>query len=229
MDSSEAPPRRSGPRTGEGVPPALAGVVESLRRCLRARHYSTHTEKAYVAWLLRFALFHGGRHPESLSAGDVRAFLIHLAVERRVSSSTQNQALNALLFLYREVLRRRPTGLDTLPRARRSVRVPVVPSHDEIRRLLAHVRGPLRLMIALLYGAGLRISECCRLRVRDLDFAGGQITVRGGKGQKDRQTILPSRMSELRASTSTGCARRTAPTSPRAAAALRSPTRTARR
>lgn len=175
-------------------PPGIDRLVLRMRDCLRARHYSRYTERAYVAWLLRFVLFHGNRRPDQLSALDVRSYLTHLAVVRNVGSSTQNQALSALLFFYAEVLQRKPVGLETLPRARYSRRVPAVLAREEIRRLLARAREPLRLMIALLYGSGLRLSECCRLRVGDLDFATQRITVHDGKGQKDRLTILPARL-----------------------------------
>jgi integron integrase len=159
---------------------------------MRLHHYSHRTERAYVQWIRRFILFHGKRHPAEMGREEVTAFLSALAVERHVSGSTQNQALAALLFLYGQVLSLELPWLDDLVRAPRSARLPVVLSRDEVRAVLQRLHGTHRLMAFLLYGAGLRLLECARLRVKDIDFAAHQIVVRSGKGAKDRVTLLPS-------------------------------------
>jgi integron integrase len=163
------------------------------RAALRTRQYSRHTEKAYLAWIRRFYFFHR-RHPELLGIIEIRAFLSHLAGAANVSAATQNQAFSALLFLYRHVLNRRLVGLNQVVRARRPQRQPVVLSREEVELLLRHLKGPFRLMAALLYGSGLRLLECCRLRVQDVDLDERQIRVRDGKGRKDRMTLLPERL-----------------------------------
>ena len=187
---------RSGVGDGPGTrpPAALAALTARMRECLRLRHYSGGTERAYVAWVCRYARFHGNRAPENLDVGHVRAYLSHLAMARKVSFSTQNQALSALLFLYVEVLQRPLAELASLSRAKGATRRPVVLAREQIRSLLSKARGAPALVIALLYGSGLRLSEGCRLRVADLDLTARQVTVRGGKGQKDRATILPERL-----------------------------------
>jgi integron integrase len=157
---------------------------------VRARHYSRRTEEAYVGWIRRFVHFHGRQHPRSLGAQHVEAFLSHLAVFDRVSASTQNQALAALLFLYRCVLEVEVPRLAHVVRARTPERLPVVLTRDEIRSLLEHLVGAHRLIAALLYGSGLRLLEGLELRVKDIDFDRHQIVVRRGKGQKDRATVL---------------------------------------
>ncbi|MDI6713112.1 MAG: integron integrase [Anaerosomatales bacterium] len=162
-----------------------------MRAALRARHYSERTEAAYCLWVKRFVRFHGMRHPAELGEAEINAFLTHLAIEGRVSVSTQNQALAALLFLYRHVLGREMGGLDIV-RARRPVRLPVVMTRDEVRAVLERMHGRERLMASLLYGSGLRLMECVQLRVLDLDFERGEIAVRNGKGDKDRVTVLPA-------------------------------------
>jgi integron integrase len=180
-------------------PPAPAGpprLLDRVRLSIRARHYSPCTEKAYVAWVRRFVVFHGKRHPDVMGAPEVAGFLAHLASKGRVSASTQNQAFSALLFLYREVLGRELAGLEDTPRAKRPVRVPLVLSREEVNTVLRHVRGTPWLMTSLMYGAGLRLLECCRLRVKDVDLARGEITVHDGKGRKDRLTVLPGRLAE---------------------------------
>jgi integron integrase len=161
---------------------------------VRARHYSPRTEKAYVMWVRRFVLFHAKRHPSAMGGAEVTAFLSHLASSRRVSASTQNQALSALLFLYRQVLGQELEWMEGIVRAKRPVRVPVVLTRDEVRAVLAEIHGTPWLMASLLYGAGLRLLECCRLRVKDVDFERNEITVRDGKGRKDRVTLLPARL-----------------------------------
>jgi integron integrase len=167
-------------------------LLDSVRRATRARHYSRRTEKAYVFWTRRFVLFHGKRHPSQMGAAEVTAFLSHLATDGKVSASTQNQALSALLFLYRQVLEVELPWLDGLVRAKRPVRLPVVLNRHEVHALLGRMDGTPGLMASLLYGAGLRLLECCRLRVKDVDPTRLEIIVRDGKGSKDRITMLPA-------------------------------------
>lgn len=179
----------------EGPPGAVREkLLPLLRRALRTRHYSRRTEAAYVAWVRRFVVFHGRRHPSELGPGAVGAFLSHLANEGGVSASTQNQALGALLFLYRDLLGAPlPVGsLDGIVRATRPHRLPVVLTRDEVRAVLDALEGVQRLVATLLYGGGLRLMEALRLRVHDLDFERGAVIVRGGKGDKDRETLLPA-------------------------------------
>jgi integron integrase len=166
-------------------------LLDRVRETIRARHYSRRTEKAYVAWIRRFILFHGKRHPLEMGGPEVTRFLTSLAVEGHVAGSTQNQALSALLFLYREVLAQELPWLDEIVRAKRTARLPVVLTRDEVRAVIHQLRGVHRLMAILLYGAGLRLLEAARVRVKDVDFARHQIIVRGGKGDKDRATPLP--------------------------------------
>jgi integron integrase len=161
---------------------------------LRTRHFSRRTEQSYLAWIRRFILFHGKRHPDGLGCNEVAGYLSHLASSRQVSASTQNQAFSALLFLYREVLGRELAGLDLVPRARLPERLPVVLSREEVAAVLRHIRGTPRLMCALMYGSGLRLLECCRLRVKDVDFDRLEILVRDGKGRRDRATVLAGRL-----------------------------------
>jgi integron integrase len=167
-------------------------LLDRVRDAIRARHYSRRTEKAYVHWIKRYIFFHGKHHPAEMGAPEVTKFLTSLAVDGRVAASTQNQALSALLFLYRDVLTVDLPWLDGVVRAKRPERLPVVLTRQEVRAVLQQLTGVPRLMAYLLYGAGLRVLECCRLRVQDLDFASNQITVRGGKGDKDRVTMLPA-------------------------------------
>jgi integron integrase len=167
-------------------------LLDRMREALRLRRYSRRTEEAYVAWARRFILFHSKRHPAGLGAPEVTGFLTSLAVDGRVAASTQNQALSALLFLYRDVLETELPWLDGIVRAQRPQRLPVVLTRDEVRAVLQQLEGVPRLMACLLYGAGLRVLECCRLRVQDVDLATNQVLVRGGKGDKDRMTMLPA-------------------------------------
>ncbi len=155
------------------------------------RHYSPKTVEAYLAWVRRFVIFHQRQHPELLGAAEVAAFLSHLAAEDEVSASTQNQALAALLFLYSEVLLRPLPSLGAVVHAKRPARLPTVLSRAEVDALFSHLEGIWRLMASLLYGSGLRLLECVAIRVKDIDFEGGQVMVRRGKGQRDRATILP--------------------------------------
>ena len=167
-------------------------LLDRVRQAIEARHYSRRTEKAYVHWIKRYVFFHGKRHPAEMGAAEVTEFLTSLAVHSKVASSTQNQALSALLFLYREVLGVELPWLDDVVRAKRPSHLPVVLARDEVRAVLQRLDGVPRLMAVLLYGAGLRLLECCRLRVKDVDFATNQITIRDGKGHKDRPTMLPA-------------------------------------
>jgi integron integrase len=169
-------------------PPKL---LEQVREAIRLRHYSIRTEQAYTDWIKRFILFHRKKHPREMGGAEVEQFLTHLAVEGRVAASTQNQALSALLFLYREVLKMELPSLEDMKRAKKPQRLPVVLTVEEVKRVLARMDGQHGLMADLLYGAGLRLLECARLRVKDVDFAMRQITVRDGKGEKDRVTMLP--------------------------------------
>jgi integron integrase len=174
--------------------PRAGRLLDRLRESIRLRQYSLRTERAYVGWTRRFILFHGKRHPAELGAEHITRFLSHLATERGVAASTQNQALNALVFLYRHVLDRDMPELDGLVRARRSGRLPVVLTGAEVRRLLDAMEGPSRLMAALMYGSGIRLLECTRLRVKDVDFEMQELLVRDGKGRRDRVTVLPERL-----------------------------------
>jgi integron integrase len=169
-------------------------LLGQVRAALRLRHYSRRTERAYVGWTRRFILFSGKRHPSEMGESEISGFLSHLAVAGKVSASTQNQALSALLFLYREVLRRELPWMDEIVRAKRPQRLPTVLSREEVAALLREMKGVEHLMASLLYGAGLRLLECCRLRVQDLDDSRGEITVRDGKGGKDRITLWPCRL-----------------------------------
>src|SRR2546429_2446947 len=157
---------------------------------------SIRTEKAYVQWAKRFILFHHKRHPADMGAPEIRAFLIHLAVEGQVAASTQNVALQALIFLYRHVLKQPFPELEEIEHARKSRRVPVVFARQEVTKVLAQLAGTSHLMASLLYGSGLRLMECVRLRVKDIDFAYHQLIVRDGKGAQDRVTMLPQSLEE---------------------------------
>ena len=181
------------PQNPPGPPPKL---LDRVRQAIRIRHYSRRTEEAYVTWIRRYIVFHKKAHPSTLGASDISAFLAWLAVSRRVSASTQNQALSALLFLYREVLTIEVGRIESVPRAHVPDRVPVVLSRDEVRRVISDLSGTSRLIVTLLYGAGLRLQECLELRVKDIDFERHQVVVRRGKGQKDRRTMLPVTVEE---------------------------------
>lgn len=167
-------------------------LLDAVRDRLRLKHYSLLTERAYVEWIKRYMVFHGKSHPRDLGARDVEAFLTDLAVGRKVSASTQNQALAALLFLYREVLGIQLPWLDDIVRAKKPQRLPVVLTVAEVQRLLARLDGSRGLMARMLYGTGMRLMECVRLRVRDVDFERNEIIVRDGEGGKDRVTMLPA-------------------------------------
>jgi integron integrase len=186
------------PEAGQaGQNPARpANLIEHVRACLLARHYSRRTVRAYLGWIRRFAAFHGKRHPDEMGGTEVGAFLSSLATQGKVSSSTQNQALAALLFLYQQVFGRELEWLGDLVHAKRPKQVPVVLSRQEARELLARLQGPIWLVCALLYGGGLRLLEAMRLRVKDIDLERNEIIVRRGKGAKDRRTVLPSTLVE---------------------------------
>lgn len=170
-------------------------LLDQVRQVCRRRQYSYHTEKAYARWVTRFVRFHDTTHPRHLDEDDIRAFLNHLASDRNVAASTQNQALNALLFLYEQVLGIELGDLGPLDRADRPKRLPTVLSRTEVRHLFAALSpGPNRLVALLLYGGGLRLSEALRLRIKELDFDHDRIHVRDGKGGKDRTTVLPERL-----------------------------------
>lgn len=170
-------------------------IIDQLREVLRLGHYSYETEKAYVGWYLRYVRFHGLRHPAEMGAEEVTAFLSYLAKDG-VSASTQNQAFNAILFLYKKVLKIELGEIDAL-RAKRPVRLPVVLTPEEVKRVLAGMRGVEAVQAGLLYGCGLRLMECQRLRVKDIDIPGTTLTVRGGKGDKDRMLTLPVKIAPL--------------------------------
>ncbi|MEO8436007.1 MAG: integron integrase [Pyrinomonadaceae bacterium] len=166
-------------------------LLDQVRDVARLRHLSLRTEESYRAWIKRFILFHGKRHPRDLDAEAVRAYLTHLAVEGNVAASTQNQAFNALIFLYRQVLKVEPPRIEGVERARQSKNLPVVFTKEEANSVIAHLKGDHRLIASVLYGSGLRIMEAVRLRVKDIDFSRNEITVRDGKGENDRLTMLP--------------------------------------
>src|SRR5947199_2250789 len=166
-------------------------LLDQVRQLMRLRHYSLRTEEAYVGWIRRYILFHGKRHPRDLAESDIASFLSSLAVKGQVAASTQNQALNALLFLYKEVLRLELGFIGETVRAKRPAKLPVVLSRVEVKSILEKLPGQYRLMGQLLYGSGLRLLECLRLRVKDVDLQYLHITVREPKGGRERKTMLP--------------------------------------
>jgi integron integrase len=171
-------------------------LLDQVREVIRIKHYSIRTEQAYLQWIKRYIIFHGKRHPKDLGAAELRAFLSDLAIRGQVSASTQNQALNAILFMYREVLKTELPWIDGVQRAKRSQRLPVVLTRQEVQALLAQFEGTIWLMAGITYGGGLRLLECLRLRVKDLDLDRCELIVRDGKGQKDRITMLPKTLVE---------------------------------
>ena len=174
-----------------GVQARPSRLLDQVSARLRYLHYSARTEESYVAWVKRFILFHGKRHPLDMGAAQIEAFLTHLAIARKVSASTQNQALSALLFLYREVLERKLPWMDRIVPARTPKKLPVILTCDEVARLLVQMKGTPQLMARVRYGTGIRLMQCMRLRVKDIDFGRNEIVVRAGKGNKDRVTMLP--------------------------------------
>ncbi len=179
------------------APPAKPKkLLDQVRDVLRLHHYSLRTERSYCDWIERFIRFHGKRHPAEMGEAEITAFLTHLAAERNVAAATQNQAMSALLFLYKQVLKAEIGWLDGVERVSRPPRLPVVLSKEEVAALFQHLTGTPRLMAGLLYGSGLRLMECVRLRVKDIDFAYATIMVRDGKGNKDRVTMLPVNLAQ---------------------------------
>lgn len=174
--------------------PPKPKLLDQLREIIRLKHYSIRTEQSYVDWAKRYILFHGKKHPKDMGAKEISAFLTHLAVDKNVSASTQNQALNALIFLYKELLKISVGDIGEVARAKRPIRRPVVMSRDEVKRVTDKMTGLPRLMAELLYGTGMRLMEGVRLRVKDIDFDLNQIIVRDGKGAKDRVTMLPQKL-----------------------------------
>lgn len=164
--------------------------LDRVREVIRVNQFSYSTEKSYVGWIYRYIVFHGKRHPLEMGNKEVEAFLTHLAVERKVSASTQNQALNALVFLYKKVLKS-PLGDMAFKNSRAGKRIPVVFSRGEVNQVLSNLHGEYHLMASLLYGGGMRLSECLNLRIKDVDFELNELVVRGGKWDRDRRTILP--------------------------------------
>jgi len=179
----------SGNATSEPKPPKL---LDQVRSAVRLLHYSPRTEEAYAGWIRRFVIFHHKRHPAEMGDSEVRQFLIDLAEKQGVSASTQNQALNALVFLYRQVLHLPLGKMESFVRAKRPKNLPIVLTKAEVQSVLKHMKGVPWLVAVLLYGAGLRLLECLTLRVKDVDFERMEIRVRRGKGQKDRVTMLPA-------------------------------------
>jgi integron integrase len=171
-------------------------LLDQVRDVIRRKHYSIRTEQAYIDWIKRFIIYHGKRHPGEMAEEEVAEFLTHLARHLNVAASTQNQALSALLFLYKEVLKHEIGWLQKVERAKKPPKLPVVLSRAEVKQIFGHLHGVPKLMAGLLYGSGLRLMECVRLRIKDIDFELAQITVRDAKGGKDRITMLPLNMSE---------------------------------
>jgi integron integrase len=176
------------------IPPAKPKLLDQVRHRLQVKHYSPRTEESYINWIKRYILFHGKKHPKDMGVQEIEAFLTHLAVEEKVAASTQNQAFSALLFLYREVLQiDLPETIDAL-HAQKPKRLPTVLTPEETKRLLDHLTGTYQLLGRLLYGSGLRLTECLRLRVKDIDFIRREIIVRDPKGRHDRVTMLPEKL-----------------------------------
>jgi len=171
-------------------------LLDRVREAVRVRHLSYRTEQAYVHWIKRYILYHGRKHPDEMDETCVSEFLTYLAVRKRVSAATQNQALSAILFLYRHVLKKELGWIENVERAKKPSRLPVVFSREEVRAIFLRLEGTKWIMASLLYGAGLRLMECLRLRIKDVDFHYKQITVRDGKGKKDRVTMLPDSVVE---------------------------------
>lgn len=169
-------------------------LLDQVRNLIRLKHYSIRTEQAYLGWIRRFILFHHKRHPKEMGKTEIEAFLTHLAVQENVAASTQNQAMNAILFLYRHVLKQDLDWLEDVTRAKRPARLPVVLTVPEVQAVLTQLEGQYWLMASLLYGSGLRLMECLRLRVKDLELTRRELIVRDGKGAKDRITLLADKL-----------------------------------
>ena len=177
-------------------PPAKPRLLDEVRAVARMRHLSLRTEQAYVSWIKRFIFFHQKRHPRDMAEAEIREFISDLAVKERISASTQTVALSALLFLYRDVLKQELPYVSNIERAQKPKRLPVVFTRDEVKRILARLEGTHWLIAGLLYGSGMRLMECLRLRVKDIDFTYRQLTIRDGKGEKDRVTMLPGKLKQ---------------------------------
>lgn len=175
---------------------AAPRLLDQVRDVIRLKHYSIRTEHSYIGWIKRYILFHGKRHPRAMGAPEITQFLTDLAVRGNVAAATQNQALNAILFLYRDVLKIDVPWMNDIQRAKKPERLPVVFTRDEVKCLLAQLEGTTWLMASLIYGSGLRLMECVRLRVKDVDFHYQQLLIRDAKGQKDRVTMIPERLLE---------------------------------
>jgi integron integrase len=169
-------------------------LLDQVRHLIRLKHYSIRTEKSYLPWIQRYILFHNNRDPKEMTGQEIESFLSHLAVNEKVSASTQNQAFNALLFLYREVLKKELSESIDAIRAKQPTRLPTVMTKDEVMKLIAAVPPDWQLMVKLIYGSGLRLMECLRLRIKDLDFKSDQVLVRDAKGMKDRITVMPENL-----------------------------------
>lgn len=193
---SQGMPSAPKDRGDQLVPNPKLKFLDQCREAIRFKHFSRRTEEAYVHWIRRFILFHGKRHPKEMGAAEVKAFLTHLAAKELVAASTQNQALNALVFMYRHVVGAEPGAFNDFERAKRPQRIPVVLSREETLLVLAGLEGTQQLIGRFLYGTGVRLLEGLRMRVKDLDFARGQVIVRGGKGDKDRVTVFPQTLRE---------------------------------
>lgn len=191
MSSTQQAASAALPALAPSAPPKL---LHRMRDHLRTRHYSIRTETAYLDWARRFILYHDKRHPADMGAAEVAAFLTHLAVDRQVSASTQNQAKSAILYLYKQVLQVQLPWLDEVVQAKAPKRLPVVLTPTEVRELLMHMQGTTGLIARLLYGTGMRLLEALRLRVKDVEFARREIVIREGKGNKDRVTVLPENL-----------------------------------
>lgn len=176
----------------ESRPPKL---LDQVRDAIRVKHYSYSTEKTYVYWIRRFILFHNKRHLNEMGTPEVTEFLTHLAVTEKVAATTQNQALNAIIFLYRVVLQQERVGVDAV-RAKKSRYLPTVLTPEEVQRVITHLYGVYKLVVQLLYGSGLRLSEGLQLRVKDIDFAQHQLVIWDTKGKESRVTMLPNRLIE---------------------------------
>jgi integron integrase len=177
-------------------PLAKPRLFDEVRRVCRVRHLSLRTEQAYLQWIRRYIFFHQKRHPREMGEDEIRQFISHLAVDGQITASTQTVALSALLFLYRDVLKKELPYVSNIERAQKPKRLPVVFTRGETKRIFAELEGTHWLIAGLLYGSGLRLMECLRLRVKDIDFTYGQITVRDGKGEKDRITMLPAKLKQ---------------------------------
>jgi len=184
------------PASGDHRAKPKPKLLDQVRAAIRAKHYSHRTEEAYVQWIKRFIFFHNKRHPAEMGEQEINQFLTHLAVKGNVASSTQNQALSAILFLYREVLKQEIGRLDGVTWAKKPIRRPVVFTREEAKAVLVNLSGVHWLMASLLYGCGLRLTECLQLRVKDIDFGYNQIVVRDGKGGRDRVTMLLASLKE---------------------------------